>query len=55
MDEWVLYEMESPRAINSRGYALGRFFSMTGELVLSCCQEGVVRMTSDVQESKGKL
>jgi acyl-CoA thioesterase-2 len=43
-DEWILYEMESPISGYGRGYTAGRLFTEKGKLVLSCCQEGVVRI-----------
>jgi acyl-CoA thioesterase len=55
MDEWVLYEMESPRTISNRGYAIGRFFTIDGVLVLSCSQEGVVRVSPEISLPNGKL
>lgn len=44
MDEWVLYTQEAPSAGSSRGLALGRFFSRSGELLASVAQEGMVRV-----------
>lgn len=46
VDQWLLYEMESPRATAGRGFALGRLYAADGRLVLSCAQEGVVRIKS---------
>jgi len=43
-DEWLLYEMESPRAIGGRGLALGRLWTRDGRLVCSCAQEGLIRV-----------
>ncbi len=42
-DEWLLYDMESPRTTNSRGLAFGRVFTQDGRLVMSTAQEGVIR------------
>ena len=47
MDEWMLYELESPRAGGSRGLAFGRIFKRNGELAVSVTQEGVVRLGKD--------
>ncbi len=43
-DDWLLYAMHSPNASGGRGFALGRFFTRSGELVASTAQEGVVRV-----------
>lgn len=43
-DEWLLYEMESPTAGNSRGFTRGSVFSRSGELVASVAQEGLLRL-----------
>jgi acyl-CoA thioesterase 8 len=42
-DEWLLYEMESPRVAANRGLALGRLWTPNGTLVMSCAQEGLIR------------
>ncbi|KNE72941.1 acyl-CoA thioesterase II [Allomyces macrogynus ATCC 38327] len=44
-DDWLLYEMESPRASGNRGLALGRLWAKDGTLVMSCAQEGLIRAT----------
>lgn len=44
VDDWLLYEMESPRAGSGRGFCLGRVYDRSGRLVLSCAQEGAVRL-----------
>ncbi|PJF17487.1 hypothetical protein PSACC_02702, partial [Paramicrosporidium saccamoebae] len=49
VDEWLLYEMESPRASSGRGFSLGRLYTKDGVLVLSCAQEGVVRVRDQPQ------
>lgn len=43
-DEWLLYDMESPSASNSRGFAHGRVFTRDGKLVASVAQEGLMRV-----------
>lgn len=48
VDEWLLYEIESPSASNSRGFSLGRIYRRDGELVASVSQEGLIRMRSRV-------
>merc|ERR1711894_366769 len=43
-DEWMLYEVESPRLNGSRGFTLGRLWKRDGTLAVSVAQEGVVRI-----------
>jgi acyl-CoA thioesterase-2 len=43
VDEWLLYDVESPSAAGARGIVRGRFFDRGGRLVASTVQEGVVR------------
>ncbi len=43
MDEWLLYDVDSPSAGNARGLARGRFFNRDGRLVASTAQEGLMR------------
>lgn len=43
MDDWLLYDMESPSASGARGLVRGRFFDRQGHLVASAVQEGLVR------------
>jgi acyl-CoA thioesterase-2 len=43
VDEWLLYDVESPIAAGSRGLVRGRFFDRAGRLVASAVQEGLVR------------
>lgn len=42
-DEWILYVMESPRAIGGRGLVQGRCYTRDGILVASTMQEGIIR------------
>ncbi|MGH8996502.1 MAG: acyl-CoA thioesterase II [Acidimicrobiales bacterium] len=42
-DEWLLYDTDSPIANAARGLARGFFFDRSGRLVVSVCQEGLVR------------
>ncbi|KAI8906022.1 HotDog domain-containing protein [Gorgonomyces haynaldii] len=44
-DEWMLYEMETSRSGEGRGFASGRIWSRDGKLIASTAQEGVVRYT----------
>ncbi len=43
MDEWLLYDIESPTASGARGLARGRWFDREGRLVASSVQEGLIR------------
>jgi len=45
-DRWLLYDMQSPNAHDSIGYATGRLFQ-DGQLVASCAQEGLIRLVED--------
>lgn len=42
-DEWLLYIMDSPSAVNARGLSRGSIFSREGKLVALVAQEGVLR------------
>ena len=44
VDEWLLYDTDSPSASAGRGFARGRIFAEDGSLVASTVQEGVVRL-----------
>lgn len=43
MDDWLLYDIESPTASGARGLVRGRFFDRQGRLVASTVQEGLIR------------
>ncbi len=43
MDEWLLFDIESPTASGARGLVRGRFFDRAGRLVASAVQEGLIR------------
>lgn len=43
LDDWVLYDVESPSASGARGLVTGRFFTRDGTLVASVAQEGLMR------------
>lgn len=51
MDEWLLFEMESPNAAGGRGLSLARVYNQRGELVASLAQEGLIRLREP--KSKG--
>jgi acyl-CoA thioesterase II len=44
VDEWLLYEMDSPAASGARGLARGSIYTADGKLVASTAQEGLMRM-----------
>ena len=44
VDEWLLYEMDSPNASASRGMNFGRIFTQDGKLVATVAQEGLMRL-----------
>ncbi len=43
VDEFLLYDIESPTAAGARGLVRGRFFDRAGRLVASTAQEGLIR------------
>jgi acyl-CoA thioesterase-2 len=44
VDDWLLYDLESPSASGARGFAWASVFSRDGRLVASTAQEGLVRV-----------
>ncbi len=44
VDDWLLYDCDSPSASGSRGLARGMIFDRSGDLVASTAQEGMIRM-----------
>jgi acyl-CoA thioesterase-2 len=52
VDDWLLYDCDSPSASGSRGLARGMIYNREGTLVASAAQEGMIRMLdSKVKES----
>jgi acyl-CoA thioesterase-2 len=43
IDDWVLYEQESPSASGARGFARGRLHARGGRMLASVAQEGLIR------------
>lgn len=43
IDDWILYEQDSPSAAGGRGFARGSLFSRDGKLLASVAQEGLIR------------
>ncbi|KAF7727865.1 Acyl-CoA thioesterase 8 [Apophysomyces ossiformis] len=54
-DEWLLYDMHSPRTNNGRGLVFGRIYSRDGTLIANTAQEGIVRLSKREQEKRLKL
>ena len=46
VDDWLLYDMQSPSAQDARGLTLGRIYSRDGRLVATLAQESLMRDTS---------
>ena len=46
VDEWLLYDIESPIACGARAFTRGAFYARDGRLVASVAQEGLFRMRS---------
>lgn len=44
VSDWLLYELDSPSASNSRGFTRGNIFTKEGKLVASVTQEGLMRV-----------
>lgn len=47
VDEWLLYDMDSPSASNGRGFNRGNIFNQQGQLVASVSQEALIRQHSE--------
>jgi acyl-CoA thioesterase-2 len=43
LDDWLLYDVDSPQAGGARGLARGCFWDRRGQRVASVCQEGLIR------------
>ncbi len=46
VDDWLLYDVDSPSASGARGFARANVFARDGRLVASTAQEGLVRVVS---------
>ncbi len=44
IDEWLLYDVESPSAYGAHGFSRGSYVTADGQLVASVAQEGLVRV-----------
>jgi acyl-CoA thioesterase-2 len=43
IDDWLLYDMDSPSASQGRGFNRGNVYNTDGVLVASVCQEALIR------------
>ncbi len=43
INDWILFAINSPSAINSRGMGYGNMYSENGELICTLMQEGLIR------------
>ena len=50
-NDWHLFEITAPRATNGRSLSIGKLFAKSGKLVVTCTQEGVMR----IKKSPSKL
>jgi acyl-CoA thioesterase-2 len=50
VDEWLLYDMDSPSAYGARGIARGFLYTRDGQLAVSMVQEGLMRVVSHAME-----
>ena len=48
-DEWLLCEFEGVRASGARALSVGRLYRRDGVLAVTCAQEGLIRLRSDIQ------
>jgi len=46
VDDWLYYEITSPRSAHARGFCHGHFYNREGHLVASATQEGLLRANS---------
>lgn len=44
IDDWLLYDCDSPSASEARGFATGHVFNIKGQLVASTAQQGLMRL-----------
>ncbi|GAA5193262.1 acyl-CoA thioesterase domain-containing protein [Ferrimonas gelatinilytica] len=42
-DDWLLFQIDCPTTVNSRGLVRGQFFNRAGELIATAQQEGLIR------------
>ncbi|KAI8065597.1 HotDog domain-containing protein [Gongronella butleri] len=49
-DDWLLYDMHSPRSGDGRGVVYGRIYTKDGQLAVTTAQEGLIRLTKAEQD-----
>lgn len=54
VDQWMLYEIESPSASGARGFSRGAIYARDGALVASVAQEGLIREDSSWTRPAGQ-
>lgn len=47
VDDWLLFDIDSPVAAHARGFARGSIFTRDGKLVASVAQEGLIRVRDE--------
>jgi len=50
IDDWLLYDMDSPSASHGRGLSRGNIFNRDGVLIASVCQEALIRQRKPPSE-----
>lgn len=53
VDEWLLFDLDSPAAAGARGLARGQVYSRDGTLVASLAQEGLMRIRRRASDAGG--
>ena len=49
VNEWLLYQQDSPSSSHATGFNRGNFFNQKGELVASTAQEGLIRPNKNLE------
>lgn len=49
LDDWVLYDMDSPSAFGARGFTRGHLFKKDGTLLASVAQQGLIRKRANAK------
>jgi acyl-CoA thioesterase-2 len=52
IDDWLLYDLDSPTAQGARGLARGAIYDRNGALVATVTQEGLIRVIPETAEDK---
>ena len=51
IDDWLLYDLDSPSSSESRGFATGHVYDIQGRLVASTAQQGLMRLWNENKSS----